>query len=61
LVAEEMTLQELRQARKLTQVRWPRFSASGRMAFPVGKSGSDLAFHTKEERRGDGWQLVLSC
>ena len=38
LIAEEMTLQELRRARKLTQVAWPKPSASARMAFPSSKN-----------------------
>jgi len=40
LIAEEMTLQELRRARKLTQFAWPNNSASRRMAFPALKSAA---------------------
>jgi hypothetical protein len=39
LVAEEMTLQELRRARKITQVRM-KLLGSARTAFPNSKSGA---------------------
>ena len=44
LIAEEMTLQELRQARRLTQVRMAKALASARMEFPVWKSAATFCF-----------------
>ena len=46
LIAEEMTLQEPGQARKLTQVRMAKVLGIDRMVFPVWKAQRSFACYT---------------
>lgn len=61
LIAEEMTLQELRQARKLTQVRAKALGITQDGVSRLEKRSDLLLFHITKERRSHGWQLVASC
>ena len=60
LIAEEMTLQELRQARKLTQVRLAKTLGITQDGVSRLEKRSDLlALHPTEVGRSHGWQPVL--
>jgi hypothetical protein len=58
LVAEEMTLRELRKARKLTQVRMAKSSASARTASRALRSAAISCFRRFQDGRGYGRQPV---
>jgi hypothetical protein len=54
LIAEEMTLRELRHARKITQVKWPGRSGSLRTVFRASKSGA-ISCCPRSEKRSRPW------
>ena len=59
LIAEEMTLRELRQARKLTQVRIAtKLGITQDSVSRLEKPERPLAVHAPEDRRGDGGAAV---
>ena len=60
LIAEEMTLRELRNARKLTQVRMAKTLALPRTVFPALKSAAICCFPFSR-RPSRPWADTVSC
>src|SRR6266516_666722 len=58
LIAEEMTLRELRRARKLTQVRLAKALGITQDSVSLLERRSDLLLHAAEDRPGHGWKPV---